>query len=313
MSVQPSHRSHACALGAVGSTPGLEMGAIDALEQAHAASSSGWLQYMPSARRLSTSMPMPLVADYVCDGEMLPEERRHSRMLFSPKLRGVNLGGWMVLQPWITPSLFYQFEGKPGPSVAMDMHSFCRVLGPEEANRQLREHWRLWVTEADLLRLVHQGINTLRVPVGDWMFESYGPYIGCTDGSVLELVRVLRICNRVGLKVLIDLHGARGPATLLQCGTHERRPACSEADAARYLLPLCLRAHVKEHARERVARVTGRIARSDMNGACGVDGVDDGLDPRPCSKPQAFLMRSNPNMNRCAWLAERFRQLRPCQ
>jgi len=26
--------------------------------------------------------------------------------------RGVNLGGWMVLEPWITPSLFYRFLGK---------------------------------------------------------------------------------------------------------------------------------------------------------------------------------------------------------
>lgn len=25
---------------------------------------------------------------------------------------GVNIGGWMVLEPWITPSLFYRFLGK---------------------------------------------------------------------------------------------------------------------------------------------------------------------------------------------------------
>jgi len=25
---------------------------------------------------------------------------------------GVNLGGWMVLEPWIAPSLFYQFLDK---------------------------------------------------------------------------------------------------------------------------------------------------------------------------------------------------------
>ncbi len=25
--------------------------------------------------------------------------------------RGTNLGGWIVLEPWITPSLFYQFLG----------------------------------------------------------------------------------------------------------------------------------------------------------------------------------------------------------
>ena len=94
-----------------------------------------------------------MVSDYVCDGELLPEERRHSRMLLQPKLRGVNLGGWMVLTPWLTPSLFYQFEDKPSEQTALDMHSFCRVLGPAEGNRQLREHWSKWVTDDDLAQL----------------------------------------------------------------------------------------------------------------------------------------------------------------
>ena len=26
-------------------------------------------------------------------------------------MTGVNAGGWMVLEPWITPSLFYRFLG----------------------------------------------------------------------------------------------------------------------------------------------------------------------------------------------------------
>ena len=156
-----------------------------------------------------TQMPMPLVADYVCDGELLPEERKHSRMLLSPRLRGVNLGGWLVLTPWITPSLFYQFEDKPAAQTAMDMYTFCRVLGPKEGNRQLRVHWSKWVTTAHLTKLAEQGINTLRVPVGDWMFEPYEPYTGCTNGSLSELTRVLKTCNRLGLKVLLDLHGVR--------------------------------------------------------------------------------------------------------
>ena len=25
---------------------------------------------------------------------------------------GTNIGGWMVLEPWITPSMFYRFLGK---------------------------------------------------------------------------------------------------------------------------------------------------------------------------------------------------------
>ena len=170
------------------------------------------------ARRRRLAMPMPLVSDYVCDGEMTPEERKRSHTLFQPKLRGVNLGGWLVLEPWVTPSLFYQFEDQPRERVAMDMLNFCRVLGPKEGNRQLREHWKHWVTEDDIARLASQGINTLRVPVGDWMWEAYEPFTGCTNGSVAELKRVLRAAQKHGLRVLVDLHGARRarePALLL--------------------------------------------------------------------------------------------------
>jgi len=41
---------------------------------------------------------------------------------FNNQIRGVNLGGWMVLEPWITPSLFYQFLGKDEKTTAVDMH-----------------------------------------------------------------------------------------------------------------------------------------------------------------------------------------------
>ena len=97
-----------------------------------------------------------------------------SAMPFNHQIRGVNLGGWMVLgerhsrkkkggagaksiislsfllpieEPWITPSLFYQFLGGNETTTAMDHYSFCEVLGPEEGNRQLRRHWETWVTQ----------------------------------------------------------------------------------------------------------------------------------------------------------------------
>lgn len=165
-----------------------------------------------SRLRALLPLPMPTVSEYICDSDLLPEERHAQPHYFTPKLRGVNLGGWLVVQPWITPSLFYQFEDQPPDKTAMDMYSFCKVLGPIEGNRQLREHWRKWVTEEDLQRLASQGVNTLRVPVGDWMWESYEPYTGCTNGSLAELRRVLRISEAVGLRVLVDLHGARARA-----------------------------------------------------------------------------------------------------
>ena len=96
---------------------------------------------------------------------------------FNNQIRGVNLGGWFVLEPWITPSLFYQFLGKDEKTTALDMYSFCEVLGPEEGNKQLRRHWDAWVTKEIIEELAQSGaVNSLRLPVGDWMYKPYGPY-----------------------------------------------------------------------------------------------------------------------------------------
>ena len=96
---------------------------------------------------------------------------------FNNQIRGVNLGGWLVLEPWITPSLFYQFLGGGVGTTGMDHYSFCEVLGAEEGNEQLRRHWETWVTEDIIKDLAGSGaVNSLRVPVGDFMFEPYGPY-----------------------------------------------------------------------------------------------------------------------------------------
>ena len=43
---------------------------------------------------------------------------------------GTNIGGWMVLEPWITPSLFYRFLGKThSEGVAIDSYTMCETLG----------------------------------------------------------------------------------------------------------------------------------------------------------------------------------------
>jgi glucan 1,3-beta-glucosidase len=56
-------------------------------------------------------------------------------------IMGTNIGGWMVLEPWITPSLFYRFLDKKKGETALDSYTLCEVLGAEEGNRVMREHW----------------------------------------------------------------------------------------------------------------------------------------------------------------------------
>lgn len=127
-------------------------------------------------------------------------------------IRGVNLGGLFVLEPWLTPSLFFQFEGRPPNQTAVDSYTFCQALGHAEANRQLRRLWDSWVTEQDIASLKALGLNTVRIPVGDYMFRAYGPYVGCFDGSIDALDRVLQWCSAHSLKVLLDLHVVKGNA-----------------------------------------------------------------------------------------------------
>jgi glucan 1,3-beta-glucosidase len=149
---------------------------------------------------------------FVCDKEKLsvPKLGRETRA-GDLSIRGTNLGGFLVLEPWITPSLFMQFLGRGrDDGVAMDMKAFCEVLGPEEGNKQLQRHWSTWVTQDIIEELARTGIDTLRLPVGDWQFVPYEPYIGCTDGANDQVARVLDLCHQNKIDVILDLHAIRG-------------------------------------------------------------------------------------------------------
>lgn len=139
-------------------------------------------------------------------------------------IRGTSLGGWLVLEPWITPSLFYQFlgasngQGRFQGNVALDSYTFCEVLGGREANRQLRIHWRYWVTETQIRNLAELGLNTVRIPIADWMFLPYYPFTnGCWEGALEELDRVIDLCQKYGLDVLLDMHAVRGSQVSADC------------------------------------------------------------------------------------------------
>ena len=81
------------------------------------------------------------------------------------------------------------------------------MLGPKEANRQLRRHWDSWVTEEIVRDLAQSGaVNSLRLPVGDFMYVPYGPYYGCVDGALEKVEQLLDWAYAYGLSVLIDVH-----------------------------------------------------------------------------------------------------------
>ncbi|KAJ8609068.1 hypothetical protein MRB53_039337 [Persea americana] len=140
---------------------------------------------------------------------------KHSQVYHPPlpfdygntKVRGVNLGGWLVLEPWIKPSLFQQFVSPPQP--VKDEWTFCQVLGKEKALAQLKQHWESWYTEPDFHHLKTLGINHVRIPIGYWAFDVIEgePYV---QGQTEYLERALLWASQAKLVVWIDLHGVPG-------------------------------------------------------------------------------------------------------
>ena len=46
--------------------------------------------------------------------------------------------------------------------------------------------------------------------MGDWMYAPYVPFIGCMDGALDELQRVLDLCLKYDLKAVLDIHAMKG-------------------------------------------------------------------------------------------------------
>ncbi len=114
----------------------------------------------------------------------------------SAELSGVNLGGWLVVEKWMTPSLF------EGTNAANEYDLVQTAAGKQD----LREHHKTFITEADFKWLNHNQITSVRIPVGYWIFGDEAPYIGAIE----RLDWALRMADTYNIKVLIDLHGAPG-------------------------------------------------------------------------------------------------------
>lgn len=112
-------------------------------------------------------------------------------------LSGVNLGGWLVLERWITPSLFAGL-------VAQDEYSFCQEK--PDALEVLTHHRNSFITTDDLVWLKDHGVEAIRLPVPHWTFVAFGPHFPCeryVDWLMAE-------AERLELKVVLDLHTAPG-------------------------------------------------------------------------------------------------------
>lgn len=124
--------------------------------------------------------------------------------------QGVNLGGWLLLEPGPSGPLFpSQQRHCLGEELECEW-SFMQVLRRRRALGVLTKHRETFYTKEDFLAIRRCGLNAVRLPFGHWVVLGPGagePY----EGPALEYVdRAVAWAEEVGLEVLLDLHGAPG-------------------------------------------------------------------------------------------------------
>lgn len=122
-------------------------------------------------------------------------------------IRGVNVGGWLNIEPFITPSLFEQYTTKDG---IIDEFTLCTKLGTDQTRDILEKHYSSFVTKDTFAEIRDAGFDHVRIPFGYWMVTTYDgdPYLA--QVSWRYLLRGIEYARQNGLRVNLDLHGAPG-------------------------------------------------------------------------------------------------------
>ena len=125
------------------------------------------------------------------------------------QLKGVNLGGWMVMEPWMVPA---DSSGLP------DEYSILKTLdtrfGVTTEQSLIKTYRQSWITTQDLQNIKAQGLNVIRIPV--WWGDFYTlSALGTTNPTMRSdaftlLDSLITSASELGIYTIIDMHGVFG-------------------------------------------------------------------------------------------------------
>ncbi|KAG0637168.1 glycoside hydrolase superfamily [Tuber brumale] len=124
-------------------------------------------------------------------------------------IRGVNLGGWRIIEHFITPSFFNKIDPRFG---VVDEFTLSKYLGPTNAAKTIERHYASFVNEAAFQEIRDAGLDHVRIPFGYWAVmalegDSFVPMI-----SWRYLLRAIEYARKYRLRVKLGLHSVPGGA-----------------------------------------------------------------------------------------------------
>lgn len=117
-------------------------------------------------------------------------------------IRGVNLGGWLVLERWITPRLFQLAHAQD------EQELLAYTVSHPGFFDEIKKHRDEFITAQDFQRIAQRGFNSVRLPI------AWHTVLGSTQLPQIQALEYLDFCMEQAqahkLSVLIDLHAAPG-------------------------------------------------------------------------------------------------------
>ncbi|EJD45891.1 glycoside hydrolase [Auricularia subglabra TFB-10046 SS5] len=136
------------------------------------------------------------------------------------KVRGVNLGGWLVPEPFIAPAMYQKYLSTgtlTGDEWTLSLA--MQAAGDKDLN-ELKEHYKTFITEEDFAQISGAGLNWVRLPIPFWALETSAsandwpgePFL--KGASWTYVLLAFEWVRKYGLRVNLDLHtlpGAQNP------------------------------------------------------------------------------------------------------
>ncbi|KAB5588979.1 glucan 1,3-beta-glucosidase D [Ceratobasidium theobromae] len=125
------------------------------------------------------------------------------------QIRGVNIGGWLVLEPFISPALYEPYQPE-----AVDEWTLSEAIAANRSSGGLRavleEHYRTFITEEDFAQIAAAGLNWVRIPVPFWAVEKLPDEPFLERVSWTYFLKAIEWCRKYGLRIQVDLHTIPG-------------------------------------------------------------------------------------------------------
>jgi aryl-phospho-beta-D-glucosidase BglC (GH1 family) len=143
------------------------------------------------------------------------DKRAHS--IPSWKIRGVNLGGWLISEPWMLgEDEWITTMGCNNLPLYQNSEFDCVAAltaskGKAAADAAFNGHYSRWITTDHIQQIHDAGLNTIRIPIGYWSLPSIvdsSEHFPTMDLSYLD--NIIAKADSLGMFVVIDLHGAPG-------------------------------------------------------------------------------------------------------